>query len=335
MLPLIIIYIVAILLMRVVQAVFNKRVNLALPQGKYAYVTYTLLTKVFAAAFALILMMISWDFSGINWEMVLIASCSGLCLTVGTFTGMMALSGGTVALGSLFGTAGMLIPCVLGIFFFGESISVLQIICICVLFGGMVLLIQSSKKTYNGFSLKTFLCLLGSFLSNGLVMFCQKLFGELQPNGNVSMFSFLTFAIPSVIMGVAWLVMFIRRRNQIKTILQQSENSAELAENKELRASALEGKVEPDMPKLAILFTSFLAFAVFIINQFVTLLTPHVSSAVLFSLVNGSATVISTIVAAILYKEKITVKSAVGIVLGVAALICIKVFEGVWICIGF
>ena len=70
-----------------------------------------------------------------------------------------------------------------------------------------------------------------------------------------------------------------------------------------------------------------LAVAVFIINQLATLSTKLVSPVVLFTFINGGGTIISTLVAAVLYKERISIKSALGILLGITSLVLIKLFE--------
>lgn len=201
-----------------------------------------------------------------------------------------------VVLNSMFSTAGLIVPCILGIFIFDEPISFMQVVCIAVLFASTSMLVDASKKASAGFSKKTILYLVGSMLSNGMVMFCQKLFGELQPNGNVSLFSMMTFLIPAVVILCA--VPFVPERTE----------------------------PTKKLPKKLIGYALILAFAVFVIQQLVTLLTPLLSSAVLFTFVNGGATVVAALVGAIVYKEKITVKSACGIILGVVAMICIKIF---------
>ena len=129
-------------------------------------------------------------------------------------------------------------------------------------------------------------------------MFCQKYFGEKVPNGNVSVFSMLSFLVPSVLLTFGILFM------------GKTQKAVE--------------KVE--FPKKLYLYAAILSFAVFIIQQFVTILTPMLSSVILFTLVNGGATVIAAIVGAVCYKEKLTIKSIIGIVLGIASLICIKMF---------
>ncbi len=295
-----VLYIFVIMIMRVLQSLYSKKAALILPEGIKPYVSYVCVSKLFSTCFAIALIIISMDFSGVNTQAIIIAACSGLSLAVGSICGVKALSGGTIALNSMFGTAGMIIPVILGIFFFDEKVSIVQWICILILFGAMFMLVSDTKNIIKGFSAKTLIYLIGSFLSNGIVMFCQKLFGYLQPDGNVTMFSMLTFLIPSIVLAV--ILPFMK---------------GEKAETGE----------KQKMPKMIILYAAILAFAVFMIQQIVTLLTPVMSSAVLFTLVNGGATVIATIVGAIVYKEKITLKSGFGVVIGIVTLILIKIFE--------
>lgn len=261
-----------------------------------------MILMLFAAAFGLLSVVIGGNFSGINWQVVLIATCSGLCLAINSICGIKALKGGTIVLNSIFNTAGMIIPCALGIFLFEKPMSLIQVLCIVVLLGSLVLLIDSSKNILEKFSTSTLFCLVGSVLLNGMVMFCQEFFGEIQPDGNVSMLSFLTFAVSAVVLAV--LLTFLKTNDETT-----GKSPIKILSIKLLRYAAV------------------LGFALFIIQQFVTLLTPLVTSAVLFTFVNGGATVIAAIVVAVVYREKITIKSALSIILGVGALICIKVFE--------
>lgn len=287
-------FIFIIMCMRVIQSIFNKRTALIMPNGIRPYILYIAVSDLFAAFFSLITLVLSGSFSGFNLQAFLIAACSGSFLALGSYSGIKALMSGTMVLSSIFSTAGIIIPCILGIFFIGESLSVIQCVCMTAVILSAVMLIDSNKKLKGTFSFKALIYLLLSFLTNGMVMFCQKLFGYLQPEGNVSLFSLLTFLIPSAVLFIILLFM------------PRSEKSAE------------------KLPKKMYLYITYLSFAVFVIQQLVTLITPVMSSALLFTLVNGSATVIAAIVGAIMYKEKITVKSFFGLVIGITALIIIK-----------
>lgn len=296
-----VLFILIIMGMRVIQSVNSKQVSLSLPTGTKAYVQYMAVYQGLAATFAAVLLLIERNFSGFDLRSVLIALCSGAFLTIGALAGIAALRGGTMVLQSVFSTAGLIVPCILGIFFFHEALSVVQVVCIVGVLASAVLLISSSKRLTGGFSPRTMVLLLVSFFSNGMVMFCQKLFGMIVPDGNVALFSMLTFLLPSSVLFV------------LGALLPCSDPNPDPA-------------VKPRAPVRLIRCAVLNAFAVFVIQQLVTMLTPVMHSAVLFTLVNGSATIITAIVGAILYRERITVTSAAGIVVGVGALILINVF---------
>ncbi len=289
-----------IMLMRVVQSVYNKKACISLPDGFGTYIDYIAVSKLLAAAAAGATLIASADFGGIDALSVIIASISGVSLAIGSFCGIKALLGGTMVLSSVFSTSGLIIPCILSAIFLNEPMSWYSFIFILVLIFAAILLISSTKDIYSHFSPKTLFYLFGSFLSNGAVMFCQKLFGYLRPEGNVSLFSLLTFLIPSVALLILGLVLRIKKKGDEKFFAP--------------------------LPKKVLLYALFLAIAVFIIQQFVTILTPHLSAVLLFSVVNGGATVISALTGAVLYKEKLQAKSILGLLLALASMICIKAF---------
>lgn len=67
-----------------------------------------------------------------------------------------------------------------------------------------------------------------------------------------------------------------------------------------------------------------MAFAVFLINQLVTLVAKTVPSAILFSVLYVISILITILVGAIYYKENITLKNVIGIILCVGALAIIN-----------
>ena len=70
---------------------------------------------------------------------------------------------------------------------------------------------------------------------------------------------------------------------------------------------------------------SLLAFAVFLINQLVTTIAKTVPSALLFTVSYAIGILITLLVGALYYKEKIAEKNVVGIVLSVGPIIIINV----------
>ena len=80
------------------------------------------------------------------------------------------------------------------------------------------------------------------------------------------------------------------------------------------------------LSKILLICGLILALAVFVINMLVTELGKYISSAILFSVSYAIGIVITILVGVIFYKEKITIKNIIGIILCVGALTLINFF---------
>ncbi len=289
-------YISIILMCRIVQHICGKNTSNSIKDIS-CFIQYCSYSNILSSILGLFLILIAQN--GFNFSLItLLISCfSGIMLAASSGFILAAMKSGTVALSSLFSTAGILVPCIAGIFIFNQPMSYGQWIGIALFFVAAYLLIGSSAKIYSGFSLKTFLFLIGAMLANGLTMLSQQMFTFFVPGGDVSVFSFLSFGIVGVFM---LLLTFIPTKVNTKIQYRLS--------NKLLILGALS------------------AVSVFIINQLATLSTALVSPAILFAFINGGSTIIAAIVAAICFHEKLTLRSILGITIGVVSLIIIKAF---------
>ena len=293
-------YIGIILLFRVVQAIFSKRSSNEI-KNIPMLVGYTSFKSAVSAVLGLLLILVVGNGFHADWRTVLIASFSGLTLFFGTFCSIYAMKSGTVSLSSMFGTAGMIIPLIAGVFLFNQPIHAMQWVGVALFFVAAWLLIGSSKKIYTNFSFKTLLLLIGTLLANGGTMLAQQMFTAYVPDGDVSVFSFLSFGIISIL----GLIMFLFVKNKKTYDAEETTGSSK---------------------KTLVICGIALAVAVFVINQLATLSTLLVSPVILFTFINGGGTIISTVVAAILYKEKLSRRTVAGVVLGILSLVVIKLF---------
>ncbi len=293
------IYIIIILLCRIVQAIFNKQTsqNIGSTRTLIKYITFS---NTVSSLLGLCVIIAEGKGFRINLLTVIISAFSGLSLYALNCCCIYAMKGGTVSLCSMFSTAGMIIPILAGIFLFNKPMSIMQWLGVAIFMVSSYLLIGNSRDIFKGFSIKTFFLLIGSMFANGLTMLAQQLFTAYVPDGNVTVFSFLSFSIIAILSPLA--IIFTKDKKV----------------DDELKHKFL--------PRPLIICGLFLATAVFIINQLVTICTLTVSPAVLFAFVSMGATIISTVVAAIMYKEPLTVKAILGVVLGITALFIIKMF---------
>lgn len=290
--------IVIILLVRVVQQYTSKSSSMLLPKTLYGNTKYFMLTKLFAAAFAVVLLLLSGEFNKIDSLTVLIASISGIMLVVSSVCGLYAVKSGTMALSSMFSTAGLIVPCIAGIFLYNDYMSVMQWVGVALFLASSYLLIGASKKLNAKFSLKTVILLVGCLLSDGAVMLLQTMFVREVNGGSVTAFSFLSFVIPALIL------LLIMGGFKIKAPAESKEK----------------------LPKKLVIFATVSAAALFAVNQLATIAAGTVEPVILFTFINGGNTIIAAIMAAALFKEKLTVKSVLGILIGVGALIIVKAF---------
>ncbi len=293
------IYITIILICRVIQAIFNKQAGNE-TKTTASLLGFTTYQTAIAAILGLLVVVLGGNGFDIDIKTVLIASFSGITLFFSVFFGIGAMKSGTVSLSSMFGTAGLIIPLIAGVFIFNQPVRPLQWAGVVIFFISAWLLIGSSKAIFGNFSFKTFLLLIGTLVSNGGTMLAQQAFTAFVPDGDVSVFSFLSFGITAVLGYLIYL--FVRTKKQ---------------ENAETSKKSR---------KVLVISGIALAVAVFLINQAVTLSTTLLSPVMLFTFANGGGTIITAITAAVIYNEPLTKRSILGIALGVLSLVVIKCF---------
>lgn len=190
------------MLLRVVQHIYNKRSSNEI-RGFTMFVKYGAYRQLFSAMLGLLLILAAGKGFRFNMVTVVTATISGVALFGNLMCSQTVLKSGTMALNSLFGTAGILIPCVAGIFLFDEPMSAGQMMGIGLLIVSAYFLISSSNKIHTKFTFKTFLLLMGTMLTNGLTMLMQQMFAHYVPDGDVSAFSLFSFGI----VGIALLLL--------------------------------------------------------------------------------------------------------------------------------
>ena len=312
------IYIAVIMIMRVVQSIYTKKSADLVPANSVCYLKYTALymgaAGVMAAAVFCVGLALDDTVAAVG-ETVLYACISGAALAVGCMCTVYALGKGTLALNSMFTTAGILVPTVAGIFLYDENLRIWQWVALALFIVSALLLIANSKSVYGRFSLKTFAVLLLSFAANGLTMLMQKMFGMSAEQGNVALFSLISFAAGALLLLVPLGIILL---------LYKKRGEREEPEEKGFRLLPQTDE-EMKVPKKAMLYGLVLAVAVFVINQLATMSTPLLPSVILFTFINGGAMIISAIVGAVAFREKLSFKSIAGVLLGGVALFLLQI----------
>lgn len=291
-------YFLIILLLRLPQNIFNKRSS-GIVRGAPAYFAYGAYRYLLSGGMALVLLLFAGGFSGVSLKALAISAIGAVALGSNLFFGLEALKSGAMVLSSMAGSAGLLLPCVFGIFMFDEPMSLMQLFGILLLIFSGWLLIGYSKKLKGSFTPRTMLLLIGSMLSNGFTMVAQKMFSKYLPDVSVSVFSFLAFGL----VGVGMCVGLVPQ-------LTKKEKREEIRE----------------LPKALWFYGAGLSTILLIINQLATIAAKVIPSAIMFPINDGGATIITALTGAVVFKEKLTARSVAGLALGIAALIVINLF---------
>ena len=291
------IFLIIILLLRVPQNFSSKKTS-GLVTNSQSYFLYGTYSYTLAGLIAFVMLLFD-GMSGFSLPAVGISALGAVSLAVSLFCSIEALKSGVMVLAAMASSAGLLLPCIAGIFMFNEPMKPMQFIGIALLIFSGWLLIGYSKEQTGSFTPRTLLLLIGSMLSNGSVMLAQKMFSKYLPDTNVSIFSFLTF-------GLIGIGMFI---GLVPSLLSQSGRAKIAA-----------------VPKPVFLYGTISSIILLTINQLATIAGRNVPSAIMFPINDGGATIITAITAAIFFKEKLTVRSVCGLILGIGSLIVINLF---------
>lgn len=291
-------YLLIILLLRLPQNLFNKRSS-GIVKGAPAYFAYGAYRYLLSGGMALVLLLFAGGFSGVSLKALAISAIGAVALGSNLFFGLEALKSGAMVLASMAGSAGLLLPCVFGIFMFDEPMSLMQLFGILLLIFSGWLLIGYSKKLKGSFTPRTMLLLIGSMLSNGFTMVAQKMFSKYLPDVSVSVFSFLAFGLVGVGMCVGLVPQLTKKEKR-----------------KEIR----------ELPKALWFYGAGLSTILLIINQLATIAAKVIPSAIMFPINDGGATIITALTGAVVFKEKLTPRSVAGLALGIASLIVINLF---------
>ncbi len=294
--------------MRVAQKVCSKKVS-AEVQGK-TFFHYGGYYNLLSALFSLITLFVV-GFKGFDFPTVLCALATAVCLAVELFASIEALKGASLIVCQMFSVGALFIPCIVGVFFFGEPMSVWQWVGLLLFLVAMYFMVSPTKEkektTTKRITAKTIGMLVITLLAGGGTMVAQKAFAKIVPNGNVATYSFLMFALNAVILYACYAgSIFLGKK---KASVSQTQ---EIAKEKKV------------LSKTLLVCGLILGLAVFVINMLVAELGKSVDSAILFSVSYAISIIITILVGAIYYKEKITFKNVMGVALCVSALAIIN-----------
>lgn len=262
---------------------------------------------LFCIPVGLIFVMIDGGLSSlaVDKKMLAIAALAGVSTSIFIVSWLIAVQKSAYTAVDTFVSMGLLVPILLSLAFYKERISCSQIIGLILLFVAVILMTLYSNQIKTKIGLFPLLLLLLVGLSNGITDFTQKIFKYNNADDTpASVFNFYIYVFSAVVL---LLVFFC------------------LKEKKPAPASLLDGEKTTDWDRRKVLYILIMAIFLFCNTYFKTLASERLPAVQVYPLAQGSALVLSSLMAALFFKEKIKPLCIVGLLVLFTGLLLINV----------
>ena len=231
---------------------------------------------------------------------VLLGVLFGAVTALQGVTNMAALQVGPLSYTTVIISFSTLISALSGVLFFGESIGLWQII-------GMVLMLASFALANGGenggkrANLRWLLLCVVAFLATGAIGVMQKIHQSSAFKEELNAFLVIAFAVSAFLSGV------------VALLLRKKESGSEENRN--------------DRGGMMLLFLLMLVSGVCVAanNKLNLYLSGVIDSVIFFPIVNGGGLILTTLASLIIFKECLRGKQWIGILLGIASVLCLCV----------
>ena len=227
--------------------------------------------------------------------LLLISALSGVSSAVFVVTWLISVKRSAYMMLDIFLMLGVLIPLTASSIFFSEPIKPTQWVGIGVLFIAVVIMYSYNNTIKTKLTLPSLVLLLICGAANGVADFSQKLFTRCIPNGSAMAFNFYTYVFAALVLLVAYAA------------------TRKMAPNT--------GKSDQ---KKILVYVFIMALCLFANSYFKTLAAGYLSAVLLYPLSQGCAFILSAIMSAVLFKEKLTHKAVIGMITAFAGLLIIN-----------
>ncbi len=251
-------------------------------------------------------------FGDLSLPMLLTSALSGISFAVLVATWLLAVRSGTYVMLDVSATVGMGVTIALCAIFFGEDIRLIQIIGFAVILIAVYIICSYSISLYGKMSVGQIFTVIIYGISNGLADFSQKLF-VYKVGGSNAAFNFYTYIISALILLAVWA--FIKRKESRTVQICGSESSSqEVSENSK----------KPFLTPKVVLLVLMMSVFLFFYSYFKTQAAATLDAVILYPLFQVSTLILGPIMAAIFFKEKITLRCIIGISLTFVAMLMIN-----------
>lgn len=215
---------------------------------------------------------------------------------IATFYSLQVTS---VAISNMSATASVIIPCFVGMVFFHEAITAGKIIGIIAFLIAAYLIIAQKNKEKQPFTIKSLLACLIVFFTNGFGAIAMQLFAKYANGVSDSLFLFYSYSFETVILLAFIFISSLNNKPQ--------KNEEPVVFSK-------------DLFWLGAISAAF----IFFLHQTNVVLANEIPAVVLFPVLKSGSLILGAIVGWMIFKEKLSVKNIIGIIIAIGALILLN-----------
>lgn len=229
-------------------------------------------------------------------KVLLISAVSGISTAFFVVSWLLAVRKSAYMMLDVFLMLGTLVPIISGYFLFSEPISLRQWLGFALLIVAVLIMCSYNNTIKVKLSASSLLLLIACGISSGITSISQKAFVRIFADVPISLFNLYTYVFAGITLAVFFLIP---------------------SKNEKVR---FDGKGS----RTPLIYVSVMAAALTANSYFATTAALYLDSARLYPLNQGAALILSTLMATFFFKEKLTVKAAVGIALSFIALMIIN-----------
>lgn len=256
---------------------------------------YNAVTSIVAS----IILLLWGGFGSASVFTIILAVAFGVITAIQQITNFQAMETGPWSYTSVLISLSTLIPALSGVMFFGESIGIFQIIGMVLLVACFVLSVDF-KKSDKKANVIWLIYTLVAFLCTGAIGVMQKVHQTSDFKGELNAFLIIAFAV-SFVYSLVFTIFHTK-----KTLLAPNDQKSEGM------------KIYKIIPFVLMVIAGA---TVAVCNKLNLYLSGVMNTAVFFPLVNGGGLVLTTICAVTVFKEKLTPRQWLGLVIGTASVI--------------
>lgn len=231
----------------------------------------------------------------LNRNILLICMLSGISTAVFVVTWLISVKRSAYMMVDIFLMLGVLIPLIASNILFNEEIKLTQWFGITVLFTAVVIICSYNNSIKARLTPASLALLIICGAANGIADFSQKLFTKCVPGGSVAAFNFYTYLFAAFALIITF------------SITRKATPAPERSGMKQIFGYIL-----------------IMSVCLFVNSYFKTLASGYLGAVLLYPLNQGCALILSAVMAAVLFKEKLTAKAIIGILTAFVGLLIIN-----------